>query len=72
MFNLNDFVMRTVRGMIGNEPDYKVGEYALKWYSKGVLTAEDLAELDALIAAQYQEPAEEPEQLPEELPSEDM
>lgn len=41
--------MKTIKGMIGNEPDYKVMEYTLKWYDKGVLTDEDLVEIEAMI-----------------------
>ena len=53
MFNLHDFVMKTLKGMVGREPDYKVRQYALGWYDKAELTAEDMAELEAAIEAQY-------------------
>ena len=49
MFRLHDFIMKAIRGMVGNEADYKVSEYALGWYTKGVLTEADLAEIDGLI-----------------------
>ena len=49
MFSLNDFVMKTVKGMIGNYPDFQAMEYALNWYTKGVLTESNLAEIEALI-----------------------
>ena len=45
MFNLHDFVMDTLMGMVGHEPDYKVRQYALGWYDKAQLTPEDMAEL---------------------------
>jgi len=45
MFSLRDFVMETIRGMIGNYPDFQAMEYGLNWYSKGVLTETDLAEI---------------------------
>lgn len=51
MFRLHDFVMKTLFGMIGNEPDYKVREYALGWYDKAKLTSEDMDELDSAIEA---------------------
>lgn len=51
MFDLRIFIMETIKGMIGNEPDYKVKKYALGWYDKEKLTEEDLAEIDALIEA---------------------
>lgn len=53
MFNLHDFVMDTLMGMVGHEPDYKVRQYALGWYDKAQLTLEDMAKLDAAIQAQY-------------------
>lgn len=53
MFDIKDFVMKTLKGMIGAYPDFQVREYALNWYAKGKLTEEDLAEIDALIEAQY-------------------
>ena len=45
MFSLRDFVMETIRGMIGNYPDFQAMEYGLNWYSKGVLAETDLAEI---------------------------
>jgi hypothetical protein len=51
MFNLNTFIMKTLKGMIGNYPDFQVMEYALNWYAKGKLTEENLAEVESLIDA---------------------
>jgi hypothetical protein len=56
MFSLNNFIMKTLKGMVGNYPDFQVMEYALNWYSKGKLTEEDLAEIETMIEAQYIEP----------------
>ena len=53
MFSLHDFVMETLFGMVGHEPDYKVRQYALGWYDKAQLTPEDMAKLDEAIQAQY-------------------
>lgn len=53
MFNIGNFLMKTLNGMIGNYPDFQVREYALNWYAKGKLTEEDLASIDASIEAQY-------------------
>lgn len=61
MFSLNEFIMKTLKGMIGNYPDFQVMEYALNWYSKGKLTEEDLATIEFLIDAQYAEPYTEEE-----------
>jgi hypothetical protein len=58
MFNLHDFVMNTLKGMVGHEPDYKVRQYALGWYDKAQLTAEDMAAVEAAIDAQYVQPEE--------------
>lgn len=49
MFSLNEFVLKTVKGMINNYPDFQAMEYALNWYSKGVLTESDLAEIEGMI-----------------------
>lgn len=49
MFKLEDFIFKTIKGMIGNEPDYKVQEYALSWYNRGKLTEKNLAEIENLI-----------------------
>lgn len=64
MFNLHDFVMKTLFGMVGNEPDYKVREYALGWYDKGKLTSEDMSMLDAAIEA-HNMPADDTEEVAE-------
>ena len=53
MFSLHDFVMKTLKGMVGREPDYKVRQYALSWYDNAELTVEDMAELESTIEAQY-------------------
>ena len=52
--------MTTLLGMVGNEPDYKVRQYALGWYDKAELTAEDMQKLNEAIMAQY--PVEEIEE----------
>ena len=68
MFDLREFVMKTLRGMAENEPGYKVNRYALGWFEKDVLTAEDLAEID-LLTTEPEEPVEEaqPEKNTEEI-----
>ena len=55
MFSLHDFVMETLFGMVGHEPDYKVRQYALGWYDKAQLTPEDMAKLDKAIQAEFDE-----------------
>ena len=46
MFNLHDFIMGTIYGMVGHYPDFQIREYALSWYSKGKLSEEDLATIE--------------------------
>lgn len=52
MFSLKDFIMKGIRGMVGQEPDYKVIEIASGWLDKGVLTESDLADIDGLLTSQ--------------------
>lgn len=59
MFDLSSFIMKTIRGMVGNEPDYRIQEYALSWYNRGKLTEENLAEIEELINKQYEVTEEE-------------
>ena len=69
MFNMNEFLMKTLKGMIGNYPDFQVREFALNWYAKGKLTEEDLATIDDLIETQYivpEPPVEEPTEIEDE------
>lgn len=47
MFNLHDFVLRTLSTMKSRLDEYQVRAYALTWYSKSVLTDEDLATIDS-------------------------
>ena len=47
-FSLKNFVMKTLTSMrVGGEDEYKIMQYALKYYEKGVLSEEDLAEVQA-------------------------
>jgi hypothetical protein len=55
MFNLHDFVMDTLMGMVGREPDYKVRQYALGWYDKAQLTGEDMDALETAIQTAAEE-----------------
>lgn len=71
MFSLNNFIMKTLKGMIGNYPDFQVMEYALNWYSKGKLTEEDLAEIETMIEAQYIVPEPPVEEPIEDVPTEE-
>lgn len=63
---LRNFIMKTIRGMIDSVsvPEWQVREYAIGWYTKGVLTEEDLQEIED----KYKKP-EETEQLNTEVDS---
>lgn len=80
MFNLHKFIMDTILGMVGNEPDYKVRQYALGWHTKGELTTEDMAEIELAIETSHiavelppvEMPIEPPvEEIPETLPADE-
>lgn len=49
MFNYRDFLMTGFRGAVGKMADYQVILNANGYYEKGVLTEDDLAELQELI-----------------------
>lgn len=51
---LRQFIMKTIFKMIDNVPEWQVREYALGWYSKGILTEADLEEIEE----RYKEPEE--------------
>ena len=50
MFNLHDFVLRTLSTMKNRLDEYQVRAYALSWYSKSVLTDEDMNTIDSWYA----------------------
>lgn len=65
---LRNFVMTTILKMIDNNvAEWQVREYALGWYTKGILTEEDLQTIDE----KYKE-KEEPEETPEEPAEENI
>jgi hypothetical protein len=49
MFVLKEFIMKILKEKIGNEPDYRVRELALGWFTKGELNQKDLADIDDII-----------------------
>ena len=58
--NLQKFVMRTLEQMYkSGESEYKVRQYALKWYTKEVLNDEDLATIDGWYSAEETETTNE-------------
>ena len=50
MFNLHDFVIKTLSKMKSRLDEYQVRSYALTWYSKSVLTDEDMLTIDSWYA----------------------
>ena len=55
MFNLRDFIVKGFFSAIGEMADYQIILTALGWFEKGVLTEEDLADIESAIEAQYEE-----------------
>lgn len=68
MFDYREFLMQGFKNAVGKMADYKVIFNANGYYEKGVLTEEDLAELQGLID-EKNAPAVVPE-ITEELPEE--
>ena len=50
-FNMRDFIKKGLLDAVGHMADYQVILNAVGWHEKGVLTEEDLAEVQALIDA---------------------
>lgn len=58
--NLHKFVMRTLEQMYeSGESEYKVRQFALKWYTKDVLNDEDLVTIDSWYSAEETETTNE-------------
>lgn len=55
MFSLREFVKGGLVKAVGKMADYQVILNAAGWLEKGVLTEEDLAEIQMAIDAQYTE-----------------
>jgi hypothetical protein len=53
MFTLRNFIKSGLIKAVGNMADYQVILNAVGWLEKGVLTEDDLAEINAQIEAQY-------------------
>jgi hypothetical protein len=66
MFNLATFIKTGLLDAVGKLADYQVILNAAGWHEKGVLTAEDLAEIQTAIEAQYIVAEPIPEEIPEE------
>ena len=53
MFSIREFVKKGLLDAVGKMADYQVILNAAGWLEKGVLTEEDLAEIQGLIDAQH-------------------
>ena len=54
MFSLREFVFKGLKNAVGKMADYQVILNAVGWHEKGVLTDDDLSELNILIDGQYE------------------
>ena len=52
MFSLQKFIKDGFLLAIGNKPDYEIRLKSADWFAKGVLTEDDLAEIEKAIDAQ--------------------
>lgn len=59
MFSLHDFVFKTLETMKNRLDEYQVRAYALTWYSKSVLTDEDMNTIDSWYATDETETTNE-------------
>jgi hypothetical protein len=55
MFSLGNFIKSGLLSAVGKMADYQIILNAAGWLEKGVLTEEDLAEIQAAIETQYKE-----------------
>ena len=53
MFNLKDFIKKGLINAVGKMADYQVILNAVGWHEKGVLSEDDLSEINTAIEAQY-------------------
>lgn len=66
-FDLKIFVMKTLTSMKeAGEDEYKVMQYALKYYEKNVLTEKDLAEVESWFDTEEDAEGEKPMEETEE------
>lgn len=59
MFNLHDFVIKTLSTMKSRLDEYQVRAYALTWYSKSVLTDEDMNTIESWYSTEETETTNE-------------
>ena len=59
MFNLREFVKKGFISAVGKMEDYQIILKSAEWNAKGVLTSDDLEEINSAIAAQESKPKPE-------------
>lgn len=59
MFNLHDFVIKTLSKMKSRLDEYQVRAYALSWYSQSVLTDDDMLTIDSWYSTEETETTNE-------------
>lgn len=67
MFNYRNFLMTGFRSAVGHMADYQVILNANGYYEKGVLTEDDLSELQAMIEEKNAATIEEPSEVTENV-----
>ena len=63
MFSLSNFIKDGFLKAIGNKPDYEIKLKSADWFAKGVLTEEDLAEIETAIESKNEVLKAEEEQI---------
>ncbi len=66
MFSLSNFVKKGLLDAVGKMADYQVILNAVGWHEKGVLSEDDLAEINTKIDAQYAVTEDIPQEILEE------
>lgn len=67
MFSLNKFVKKGLLDAVGKLADYQIILNAVGWHEKGVLSEDDLAEINAKLEAQYVQEETAEEEITEEV-----
>lgn len=55
MFKFNEFIKKGFLSAVGKMADYQIILNAASWHEKGVLSTEDLVEVETAVEAQYAE-----------------
>ena len=63
-FTLKNYIKRGLIAAVGRMADYQIILNSVGWMEKGVLSEDDLAEIQIAIDAQYPQPEETPEEEP--------